>query len=88
MVNLVVKITEQLTVRSFVVECSLRLRKTNRIKLFKASGSVLSTEGMTAILEKKHVIAPLREVQEIRNALAAYDEFEKGSSSFKTHFKQ
>lgn len=32
MVNLVVKITEQLTVRSFVVECSLRLRKTNRIK--------------------------------------------------------
>lgn len=68
MVNLVAKITDQLTVRSFVGEYSPLLRKINRIKIIQDS-STLSTEEITAILEGKHVIASLREVQEIRNAL-------------------
>ena len=35
----------------------------------------MSEQQITAILEGKRVIAPPREVQEVRNALLAYDRF-------------
>lgn len=58
---------------------SLRLRRINRIRTIHGSlaieGNTLSEAQITAILEGKRVIAPPREVQEVKNALAAYDQF-------------
>jgi Fic family protein len=59
----------------------LRLRRINRIRTIRGSlaieGNTLSEEQITAILNGKRVIAPPREVQEVRNALKAYDRFDK-----------
>lgn len=59
---------------------ALRLRRINRIRTIQGSlaieGNTLSEAQITAILEGKRVIAPPREVQEVRNALAAYDRFD------------
>lgn len=57
----------------------LRLRRINRIRTIRGSlaieGNTLSEAQITAILEGERVIAPPREVQEVKNALAAYDRF-------------
>lgn len=59
---------------------ALRLRRVNRVRTIHGSlaieGNTLSEAQITAILEGKRVIAPPREVQEVRNALAAYERFE------------
>lgn len=59
---------------------SLRLRRINRIRTIQGSlaieGNPITEAQITAILEGKRVIAPPCEVQEVRNALAAYDRFE------------
>ena len=59
---------------------SLRLRRINRIRTIHGSlaieGNTLSEAQISAILEGKQVIAPPREVQEVKNALAAYDRFD------------
>jgi len=58
----------------------LRLRRINRIRTIHGSlaieGNTLSEAQITTILEGKRVIAPPREVQEVKNALAAYDHFD------------
>ena len=58
----------------------LRLRRINRIRTIHGTlaieGNTLSEEQITAILDGKPVIAPPREVQEVRNALAVYDNFD------------
>ena len=58
---------------------ALRLRRMNRIRTIRGSlaieGNTLSEAQITALLDGKRVIAPPREVQEVRNALAAYDHF-------------
>lgn len=58
----------------------LRLRRISRIHTIQGSlaieGNTLSEAQITAILEGKRVIAPPREVQEVKNALAAYDRFD------------
>jgi len=59
---------------------TLGLRRINRIRTIQGSlaieGNTLSEEQITAILEGKRVIAPPREIQEARNAIAVYDRFE------------
>lgn len=59
---------------------SLRLRRINRVRTIRGSlaieGNHLTEAQVTAILEGKRVIAPPREVQEVRNALAAYERFD------------
>jgi len=59
---------------------ALRLRRINRIKTIFGSlaieGNSLSEEQITAILEGKRVLAPVREIVEVKNALAAYDAIE------------
>ncbi len=59
---------------------ALRLRRINRIRTIHRSlaieGNTLNEAQITAILEGKRVIAPPREVQEVKNALAAYDRFD------------
>ncbi len=60
-------------------EDALRLRRANRIKTIQGSlaieGNTLSESQITAILEGKLVVAPVREIQEVKNAIAAYDLF-------------
>lgn len=55
----------------------LRLRRINRIRTIHGSlaieGNTLSEAQITAILDGKRVIAPPREIQEVRNALLAYE---------------
>jgi Fic family protein len=57
----------------------LRLRRVNRIRTIQGSlaieGNTLTEGQITAILEGKQVLAPPREVQEVKNALSAYEHF-------------
>jgi len=56
---------------------TLRLHRVNRLKTIQASleieGNTLSLEQVTAVLEGKRVLAQPRELQEVRNAYAAYE---------------
>ncbi len=58
-------------------EDSLLLRKANRIKTIQGSlaieGNTLSEDQITAILEGKRIVAPLREIQEVKNAIKTYE---------------
>ena len=58
---------------------NLRLRRINRIRTIRGSlaieGNKLTEDEITTILEGRPVIAPLREIQEVRNAFGAYDMF-------------
>jgi Fic family protein len=80
--RLVVEIAEAIGRLSAQVASSaaLRLRRSNRIRTIQGSlaieGNTLSEEQITAILDGKRVVAPPREIQEARNAIAAYDRFE------------
>lgn len=81
--NLVAQISEtigQLTVLSQIQE-SLRLRRVNRIRTIQGSlaieGNTLSEAQITAILDGKQVIAPPKEIQEVRNAIKAYEAFQQ-----------
>lgn len=82
-VRLVANISETVGRMSTQMEAlnTLRLRRINRIRTIHGSlaieGNTLSEEQITAILDGKRVIAPLREIQEVRNAIVAYDRFEQ-----------
>lgn len=58
-------------------EDGLRLRKANRIKTIHSSlaieGNTLSEDEVHDILDGKAVVAPLRQVQEVKNAVQTYD---------------
>ena len=53
------------------------LRKENRIRTIQASLAIehnsLSTDQVTALVEGKRVLAPAKDIQEVRNALLAYE---------------
>jgi Fic family protein len=55
----------------------IELRKKNRIKTIQSSleieGNSLSIEQITAILENKKVIAPKKDILEVKNAIIVYD---------------
>ncbi len=81
--NLVAEISESVGRLSETKEASqaLHLRRVNRIRTIQGSlaieGNTLSEAQITAVLEGKRVMAPPKEVQEVKNALAAYDAFER-----------
>ncbi len=56
---------------------ALRLRRVNKIKTIHSSlaieGNTLSENQVSDILEGKRVVAPIRQIQEVKNAIAAYD---------------
>ncbi|WP_411703593.1 Fic family protein [Edaphovirga cremea] len=58
-------------------QSSLLLRKENRIRTIQASLAIehnsLSTEQVTAIMDGKRVLAPAKDIQEVRNAILAYE---------------
>ena len=78
-VNLIAEIyalLEHFNIRE-VADNELRLRKVNRIKTIHSSlaieGNTL-TEGQVAdIINGKNVVAPIREIQEVKNAIRVYD---------------
>ncbi|MCC6220488.1 MAG: Fic family protein [Deltaproteobacteria bacterium] len=80
--NLVAAISESIGRLTAITEqtSALRLRRINRIRTIHGSlaieGNSLTEEQVTAILDGKRVIAPPREVQEVKNALAAYERFD------------
>jgi Fic family protein len=86
-VTLVAQVSEAVG-RLSVVEAesgTLLLRRINRIRTIQGSlaieGNTLSLEQITAILDGKRVIAPPREIQEVRNAIVAYERLEKWQPS-------
>ncbi|MDE6006182.1 MAG: Fic family protein [Muribaculaceae bacterium] len=58
-------------------ERGLKLRKANRIKTIHSSlaieGNSLSEEDVKDIINGKQVVAPLRQIQEVKNAIRVYD---------------
>lgn len=86
-IHLVAQISEsigRLTVLTQIQD-GLKLRKANRIRTIQGSlaieGNTLSEEQITAILNGKPVIAPPKEVQEVRNAIKAYEAFQQWKPS-------
>lgn len=73
-IDLVSKISE--AIGGLYAQEELRLHRINRIKTIQGSlaieGNTLRTDQITAILEGKPVVAPINEVQEVRNAIKAY----------------
>ncbi len=53
------------------------LRKRNRIRTIHSSlvieGNTLTFDQVTALLEKKRVIAPLKDITEVKNAIRVYE---------------
>ncbi len=58
-----------------------KLRKQNRIKTIQASlaieGNMLTENQITAIIEKKRVLGPEKDILEVENAIAAYEQLPK-----------
>jgi len=79
-VTLVEQIGEALGRFSLVADTQdLRLRRINRIRTLRGSlaieGNTLNEEQISTILDGKPVVAPPRQVQEVRNAIKAYDQY-------------
>lgn len=60
-------------------EQGIRLRKANRIKTIHSSlaieGNTRSVKEVTDIVNVKNVVAPLRQIQEVKNAIRVYDDY-------------
>ncbi len=57
------------------------LRRSLRVKTVQGSvaieGNTLTTDQITALIEGKRVVGPRREIQEVKNALAAYEKLDE-----------
>ena len=75
-------------VEETAARANLRLRRINRIRTIQGSlaieGNTLTEEQVSTILEGKPVVAPLREIQEVRNAIKAYEQFTKWNPASET----
>ena len=80
-INLIAGISAQIERYAIRLEQQdgLHLRKANRIKTIHSSlaieGNMLSEEEVADIIDGKTVVAPLRQIQEVRNAIATYELF-------------
>lgn len=78
-ISLVAEISAQIERYAIRMEQTdrLRLRKANKIRTIHSSlaieGNRLSENQVHDILEGKHVVAPLREIQEVKNAIRTYE---------------
>lgn len=78
-VTLVARIAEVVgTLANTPISHDLYLRRVNRIRTIQGSlaieGNTLDEDQITAILQGKPVIAPERDIKEVRNALKTYDQ--------------
>ncbi|SFD17544.1 Fic family protein [Chitinophaga sp. CF118] len=66
------------------------LRKTNRIKTIQSSleieGNTLTEEQVTAIINNKRVLAPQKDILEVKNAIALYDAINEFKPNSQTSF--
>ena len=82
-INLIAMISSQLERYAIRMEQedTLRLRRANRIKTIHSSlaieGNTLSIGEVQAVLEGKKVVASLKEIQEVRNAIKTYELYPK-----------
>ncbi len=82
-INLIARISSQIERYAIRMEQDdkLKLRKANRIKTIHSSlaieGNTLSEGEVQAILNGKKVVAPLKEIQEVRNAIKTYELYPK-----------
>lgn len=80
-INLIAEISAQIERYAIRLEQedTLLLRKANRIKTIHSSlaieGNKLTESEVTDIINGKTIVAPLREIQEVRNALRAYEAY-------------
>ncbi|MGB0431985.1 MAG: Fic family protein [Bacteroidia bacterium] len=62
---------------AFLIRSSPSLRKQNQIKTIHSSlqieGNTLTEQQITAILEKKRVLGPAKDIKEVQNAIAVYE---------------
>ena len=78
-INLIAKISGQIERYAIRLEQEdgLRLRKVNRIKTIHSSlaieGNTLNEKQVRDIIDGKTVVAPIREIQEVKNAIATYN---------------
>ena len=78
-INLIANISSQIERYAIKMEQgdTLRLRRANRIKTIHSSlaieGNTLSEGEVKAVLEGKTVVAPIKEIQEVRNAIKTYE---------------
>jgi len=76
MIAEIAALSERLAIR-MEQQDALRLRKINKVKTIQSSlaieGNKLTESQVTAIMEGRKVVAPLREIQEVKNAIVAYD---------------
>jgi Fic family protein len=68
---------------------SPRLRRENRIQTIQASLAIeqnsLSIEQVTALFDGQRVLGPARDIQEVRNAIAAYDALPRWDPANREH---
>jgi Fic family protein len=82
-INLIANISSQIERYAIKMEQgdTLQLRRANRIKTIHSSlaieGNTLSEGEVQAVLEGKTVVAPLKEIQEVRNAIKTYELYPK-----------
>jgi Fic family protein len=80
-INLIAEISAQVERYAIQLEQKngLLLRKINRIKTIQGSlaieGNSLSESIITDIIDGKNVVAPIREIQEVKNAIRTYDAY-------------
>ena len=77
-INLIAEISAQIERYAIRLENEgLKLRKANRIRTIHSSlaieGNNLSENQVQDIINGKNVIAPLREIQEVKNAIKTYE---------------
>ena len=78
-INMIAEISAQIERYAIRLEQAdgLKLRKANRIKTIHSSlaieGNMLSEEQVCDIINGKHVVAPIREIQEVKNAIKTYE---------------
>ena len=78
-INLIAEISAQIERYAIRLEQEdgLRLRKVNRIKTIHSSlaieGNKLSEDQVRDIIDGKNVVAPIKEIQEVRNAIKIYE---------------
>jgi Fic family protein len=90
--KLIVSVSEKLGQinAKFLDKPSPKLRKENRIKTIHSSlsieGNTLTEEQITALIDKKRIIGPEKDVNEVMNAITVYDQLQlfdpKSSKSF------
>ena len=79
-VNLIAQISAE--AERFIIRLEqadgVQLRKINRMKTIRGSlaieGNLLTEEQVTAIIEGKHIVAPIKEIQEVKNAIKVYEQ--------------